>query len=98
MVDFAYPTAHREKINESKKINKFLDLPRELEKLYNMRVSVIPIVVSTQRLGKKSGGIGNQKKNQDHSELNIIKIGLNIQKSPEDMRRLSVTQTPVADH
>ncbi len=33
-------------IKESEKRDKFLDLARELRKLWNMRATVIPIVVS----------------------------------------------------
>ena len=33
---------------------------------------------------------GNQRRNQDHTNHNIVKIGLNTQKSPGDLRRLAV--------
>ena len=36
---------HPVKINESEKIDKYLDLARELKKLWNMKVTVIPIVI-----------------------------------------------------
>ena len=35
-------------------------------------------------LGKETGGVGNQMKNQDHTEHNIVEIGWNTQKSPGD--------------
>ena len=44
LVDFAFSVNHRVKIKESEKINKFLDLARE-EKQWNMKVTVIPIIV-----------------------------------------------------
>ena len=34
-------------MNETEKIDNYLDLARELKKLWNMKVTVIPIVVST---------------------------------------------------
>ena len=34
----------------------------------------------------------------DHSNYYIIKNGQNTEKSPGDLRRLAVTQTPVKDH
>ena len=37
---------HRVKIKESKTIEKYLDLARELKKLWTMKVTVIPIIVS----------------------------------------------------
>ena len=38
---------HRVKMKESKNIVKYLDLTRELKELWNMKVTVIPIVVDT---------------------------------------------------
>ena len=46
-VDIAVPTDHREKMKESEKINKNLDLDRELKTLRNRRMTEIPIVVGT---------------------------------------------------
>ena len=42
---FPVPTGHRIKMKESKKTIKYLDLAREQKKLWNMMVTVIPIVV-----------------------------------------------------
>ena len=36
--------------------------------------------------------------NGDHSNYSIIEIGLNTEKSPGDLRKLAVTQTPVKYH
>ena len=33
------------KLKENEKKNKYLDLPRELKKLWNMEVTIIPIVI-----------------------------------------------------
>ena len=44
-VDFAVPADHRIKLKEGEKRNKFLDLARELKKLWNMRVTIILIVI-----------------------------------------------------
>ena len=41
-----------------------LDLARELRKLWNMRVTIIPIVIWA--LGKGAERVGNQRMNQDH--------------------------------
>ena len=43
--DFAVPADHRIKLKESEKKDKFLDLARELKKLWNMLVTIIPIVI-----------------------------------------------------
>ena len=45
MVNFVVPSDHKVKIKERKKISKYLNLIRELKKLWNMRVTVIPLVI-----------------------------------------------------
>ena len=47
IVDFAVPADHRIKLKECEKKDKYLDLARELKKLWNMRVTIIPIVIGT---------------------------------------------------
>ena len=44
-INFDIPVDHRVKMKERKKIDEYLDLARELKKLWNMKVTVIPIVV-----------------------------------------------------
>ncbi len=46
-VDFAVPADHRLNLKESEKKDKYLDLARELKKLWNMKVTIIPIVIGT---------------------------------------------------
>ena len=43
-MNFAVPADHRVKLKENEKKDNFLDLARELKKLYNMKVTFIPIV------------------------------------------------------
>ena len=45
IVDFAFPTDHRIKVKECEKKTKFLDLARELKKLWNMKVTIVSIVI-----------------------------------------------------
>ena len=45
-MDFAIPANHRVKIKETEKTDKYLDLTKVLKKLWNMRVTMIPIVFS----------------------------------------------------
>ena len=45
IVDFAVLADHRIKLKECEKRNKYLDLARELKKLWNMKVTIIPIVI-----------------------------------------------------
>ena len=51
-----------------------------------------------QRIGKGTGRRGNKKTSRDYPDYSIIRIGQNIEKSPGDLRRLAVTQTPVRNH
>ena len=45
IVDFAVPADHRIKLKECEKRDKFLDLAIELKKLWNKKVTIIPIVI-----------------------------------------------------
>ena len=55
IVDFAVPANHWVKLKESGKRDKYLDLARELKKLWNMNVTVIPIVIGA--LGTVTKGL-----------------------------------------
>ena len=44
IVDFAVPADHRINLKEREKKDKYLDLARELKKLWNMKVTIVPIV------------------------------------------------------
>ena len=44
IVDFAVPADYRIKLKECEKKDKYLDLAKELKKLWNMKVTIIPIV------------------------------------------------------
>ena len=45
IVDFALLVDHRINLKESEKKDKYLDLARELKKLWNMKVTIVPIVI-----------------------------------------------------
>ena len=51
-----------------------------------------------QRIDKGTGRHGNNRTSGDHPNYSIIKIGQNTEKSPGDLRRLAVTQSPVRNH
>ena len=44
-MDLTIPADNKVKINGSQKREKYLDLSRELKKLWNMKVTMIPIVI-----------------------------------------------------
>ncbi len=45
IVDFAVPVDHRINLKKSEKKDKYLDLARELKKLWNMKVEIVPVVI-----------------------------------------------------
>ena len=45
IVDFAVPADHIINLKESEKKDKYLDLVRELKTLWNMKVTIVPIVI-----------------------------------------------------
>ena len=45
IVNFAVPADHRINLKESKKKDKYLDLAREIKKMWNMKVTIEPIVI-----------------------------------------------------
>ena len=45
IVHFAVPADHRINLKESEKKDKYLDLARELKKLWNMKLTIVPIVI-----------------------------------------------------
>ena len=59
------------KIKENENIDTYMDLVRKLKKLWNMKVVVVVVVVQivVGALGIETGGVGDQRKNQDHPVL-----------------------------
>ena len=55
IVDFAVPVDHRVKLKECEKRDKYLHFARELKKLWNMKVTIIPTV--TGALGTVTKGL-----------------------------------------
>ena len=45
IVDFAVSADHGIKLKEGEKKDKYMDLAKELKKLWNMKVTIIPIVI-----------------------------------------------------
>ena len=68
-----------------------------------MKVTIIPIVIGafgtvTKGLLKGTGGVGSWQTGGDHPSDSIIENGQYSDKSPGDLRKLAVTQTPVKNH
>ena len=65
------------------------------KKIWNMKVTVMPIVSGalgtiTKKIGKETEGIGNKNRSGDNPNYGIMKISQNTGKSPGDVRRLVV--------
>ena len=45
IVDFSVPADHRISLKECKKKDKYLDHARELKNLWNVKVTIVPIVI-----------------------------------------------------
>ena len=102
-MDFAVPDDHRVKLKESEKKDKYLDLARELKKTVKHESDSYTNCnwcswYSHKRTDARSGGFGNKRTSGDHPNYSIVKIDQNTAKSPRDLIRLAVTQTPVEDH
>ena len=64
-----------------------------------MQVTIIPIVIGAfGTVTKGTGGRGSWRMGGDHPNDSIIENGQNTDKSPGDLRRLAVTQTPLKNH
>ena len=92
-MNFAVPVHHKVRIKEKEKIDKYLDLARELK---NIKVAVIYVIVGALGMipkywKKETGRTGDQRKNGAHPDHSIVKISKNTWKSPGDLSRLAVT-------
>ena len=64
-----------------------------------MKVTIIPIVIGAfGTVTKGTGELGNRRTREDHPNYDIIVNGQNTEKSPGDLRRLAVIQTPLKNH
>ena len=93
---------HRIKVKESGKQSKHQELVSELKKLWSMKVTIIPIIISA--FGTVTKGLLKGLEDLylmmtgDHPSYYFIENGQNTEKSPEDLRRVDATQTLVQNH
>ena len=99
-MDFALPADHRIRLKKSEKKDKYLDLASEWKKLCDMKVAIILVVIGAFGTVIKGllNGLEDLEVGGNHPNYNIIENGQNTEKSPGDLRRLAVTQSPVKDH
>ena len=100
IVNFAVPADHRIKLKECEKKDKYHNFARELKKLWNIKVTIIPIAICafgtiTKGLLK---GLEDLKVGWREETIRMTALpekGQNTEKSPGDIRRFADTQTPV---
>ena len=100
-VGFPVPADHKVKLKKREKRDKYIDLARERKKLWDMVVTVIPVVIGI--LGTVNKGLVKGLRNveiraRDNPNYSFTKICQNTQKRPGDLRGLAVTLTPVGNH
>ena len=59
---------------------------------------MIPIVSDVLGTIPKAERVENRTTNKDYLNYSVYQVSQNTEKSSEDLRRLSVTQTPEKDH
>ena len=80
IVDFGVPAYFRVKLKKGRKRDKYLGLAKELKKLWNMKVTVIPIVIGTLGTATKELVQGledleireNKRASGDHPNYGIV--------------------------
>ena len=98
IVDFAVPADHRIKLREYEKKDKYLDFARELKKLWNMMVTIIPIVIGafgtvTKGLLKRLEDLevgGRVKTIQNTTLLRTVRILKRVQETWGDLLLLKL--------
>ena len=96
-MDFAVPVDHRIKLKESQKKDKYLNLARELKKLWNMKVTIIPIVIGT--FGTVNKGLSKGLEDLEvGGRVKTIQTARILRRVLETWGDFAVTQTPVKNH
>ena len=102
ILGFPIPVDHCVKLKECEKKDKYLNLARELKTAKHESDGDTSCNwcswCNHRRISRGIGGPGNKRTKRDHRNYCIIEIGQNTEKSPGDLRRFVLTQTPVICH
>ena len=103
IVDFTVPSDHRINLKECAKKDKYLDFARELKKLWNMKVTIVPIVIgafgtTTKGLlkGLEDLGVGGRAETIQMTAL--LRTDRILKRVLETWGDLLSLKTPVKDH
>ena len=93
LIDVACPADRKVVEKEEEKIEKYRDLAREVAKLWNVRVKIIPVVIrdNPKWFGGKDKWDGNIFENCTDSDVGITWDGENSEKSSWNLRLLDAT-------
>ena len=98
--DFAGPADYRIKLKECEKKDKYLDLARELKKLWNMKMTIVLNVIGAFVTVTK-GLLKGLKDLEGGWRVETIQMTALLRTARllrRVLRRLAVTQTPVKNH
>ena len=79
---------YRVNLKEREKKEKYMDLARELKKQWNMKVTVIPIVIGAPDIITQGLVQGNKRTCRNHPNSGIAAIGQNTEKRPGNLLSL----------
>ena len=106
--NFAVPGDLRVKLKENEKKDESFELANELKKKQTNKPVEHESDADTnynwcsryshQRIGTRTGRLGNKRMSGDHQNYSIFKIGQNTGESPGDLRLFDDTLTPVRNH
>ena len=103
ILDFDVLADHRINPKECEKKDKYLDLARDLKRLWNMKVTIVPIVIGA--LGTISKGLLKDLEDMEFGgrietiqKTALLRTARILRRVLGDSRRLAVTQTPVKNH
>ena len=87
-MDFAVPDDHKIKLKVLRpcwRIEKSMEHESDCDTNCNRCT-----LYSHQRIGTGTGGLGNKRTSEDHTNYRIVEIGWNAEKSHGDLSRLAV--------
>ena len=87
-------------MKESEKRDKYLGLARELKKTMEHERDDYTNYkwyanYRLKKIGTGTGGLGNKVTSGNQINCSVVEISQNTEKSPGDLRRFAITQTPV---
>ena len=91
-MDFVVQANRRVKLKESEKRDKYMDLARELKKLWKIEMTVIQIVIGALGTVIKGLALGNKSTSRDRSSVEIGKNTKNNNKRNFTRENLDVAK------